>query len=105
MTDSDAVNLAAVLSVDAKYIADCLEQFRAVGEVRVPVASVEVLLANYALAIKALGGEVGEKKPIDHPSLRGADLLKTAREQAEKQMAEATATAKAMLRTVGAEGA
>ncbi len=97
MTDSEQAQLASVLSVDAKYLADCVEQFRAVGEVRIPVTSAEVLLANYLLAIKALGGAVEEKRPLEHPSLRGADQMKTAREQAERQMAEANASIKSAL--------
>lgn len=97
MTDSEQAQLASVLSVDAKYLADCVEQFRAVGEVRIPVTSSEVLLANYLLAIKALGGAVGEPKAIEHPSLRGADQLKLAREEATKLMADANAAVRAAL--------
>jgi len=97
MTDSDAAQLASVLSVDAKYLADCVEQFRAVGEVRIPVTSIKVLIANYQAVIGALGGTVEEKRPLEHPSLRGADQLRFAREQAERQMAEANASIQSTL--------
>lgn len=97
MTDSEQAQLASVLSVDAKYLADCVDQFRAVGEVRIPVTSAEVLLANYQLAIKALGGAAGEEpKAIEHPSLRGVADLKVARDEAAKQMT----TASEMVRSV-----
>lgn len=91
MTDSDQAQLASLLSVDAKYLADCVEQFRSVGEVRIPVTSARVLLANYQLTINALGGAVEDKKPLEHPSIRGTDSLKAVREEAERKMAEANA--------------
>ena len=97
MDDSNAAHLASMLSVDAKYLADCLERFRAVGEVRIPAASVEFLLGNYRLAIKALGGEAGEQAPLEHPSLRGAEALKTAREEAVQKMQEANATMRSVM--------
>ena len=100
MTDADQVQLASTLSVDAKYVEECLERFRPIGEVHFSVASVEFLLANYRLAIKALVGEVEEVKPVEHPSLRGAEQLKAAREEAEQQMASASAAVKAVLDSV-----
>lgn len=95
MTEVDATQLAQTLMLDMAYLAEQLERYRAFGEVRLTVATVEVLLKNYKIATTALAGS--EPEPVVHPLLAGAEQLKAARESAEKQMADATAQVKAAL--------
>ncbi len=101
MTDSEAAQVASFLSVDANYLAECLERFRGLGEVRIPVKSAEVLVANTRLAIRALEGTGGESvSAVDHPSLKAAADLQAAREAAEQQMSEANHLMKHILDSV-----